>query len=76
MTCAPEEAEMEETIEFYKKMQIQIDKTNRRDSFIVTKDLNARVDNVKVHRVVGTNGKPALHQNGQSLMDLTSLNRL
>jgi hypothetical protein len=53
---APKEGKTEQTEEFYKTLQDQIDKINKNDYIIVAGDYNARVGKIPIDGILGTNG--------------------
>jgi hypothetical protein len=49
---------------------------NKNDYIILAGDLNARIGNTAIQRVVGTMGEPVLNTNGRNLIDFASYNEL
>jgi exonuclease III len=73
---APEEGETEQTEEFYKTLQGQIDKINRNDNIIVAGYYNARVGKTPIDGILGTNGEITINSNWYKLKDFASVNEL
>jgi hypothetical protein len=59
-----EEGREEKTRCFYKQLQKEVDKYNKRNSLIISGDLNARFGNQPVPNVVGTVGEDCANRNG------------
>jgi uncharacterized membrane protein YdfJ with MMPL/SSD domain len=64
---APEEGKTEQTEEFYKILQGQIDKINRNDYIIVDGDYNARVEKPLIDGILGKNGEITVKSNGHKI---------
>jgi len=73
---APEEGKTEQTEEFYEPLQDQIDKINKNDYIIVARDYNARVGNILIDRILGTNGEITTNNNGHKLKEFALVNEL
>ena len=73
---APQEGETEQREEFYEALQDQIDKISKNDYIVVVGDYNARVGNIPIDGILGTNGKITSNNNGQKLKELSSVNEL
>ena len=69
---APEEGREEETRRLYEQLQKEVDSYNKRDSLIISGDLNARVGNQPIPDVVGTFGEDCVNRNGQTLREFAS----
>jgi len=73
---APEEGKTEQTDEFYGTFQDQIDKISKNDYIVVAGDYNARVGNVPVDGILGTNGEITAKSNIHKLTEFASVNEL
>jgi len=73
---APEEGKTEQTEEFYETLQDQIDKINKSDYIIVAGDYNASVGKIPIDRILGTNSKITINNNGHKLKEFASVNEL
>jgi len=73
---APEERKTEQTEEFYETLQDQIDKISKNDYIVVAGDYNARVGNIPVDGILGTNGEITANSNGNKLKEFASVNEL
>ncbi|PSN40356.1 Craniofacial development protein 2 [Blattella germanica] len=73
---SPEEGKDKESKIFYQNLQEVLDKTNKNDIIMLAGDLNARVGNVPIQNVVGTNGEITKNINGNRLIDFASYNEL
>jgi len=73
---APEEGKTEQTEEFYKTPQDQIDKINKNDYIIVAGGYNARVGKIPIDGILGTNGEITINNNGHKLKECASVNEL
>jgi hypothetical protein len=73
---APEEGKTEQTEEFYEILQYQIDKINKNDYIIVTRDYNARVGKIPIDGILGTNREITINNNGHKLKEFASVNKL
>jgi len=73
---APEEGKTEQTEEFYETLQDQIDKISKNDYIVIAGDYNARVGNIRIDRILGTNGEITTNSNGHRLKDFASVNEL
>ena len=62
--CAPEEGKTEQTEEFYETLQDQTDKISKNDNIVVAGDYNARVGNIPIDGILGTNGEITSNSNG------------
>ena len=71
---APEEGREEETRQFYRQIQKEVDRCNKSDSLIISGDLNARVGNQPIAIVVGTLGEDCMKRNGQILREFVFFN--
>jgi exonuclease III len=60
---APEEGREEDTKRFYKQIQKEVDKYSKSDSLIISGDLNARIGNQPIPKVVVTFGKDCIKRN-------------
>ena len=49
---------------------------NRNDYIMLIGDMNARVGNNRVTKIVGTNGEATLNNNGRKLIDFCTFNNL
>jgi len=67
---APEEEKTEQTDEFYETLQDQIDKICKNYYIVVARDYNARVGNIPIDGILGTNGEITTNSNGHKLKDL------
>lgn len=73
---APEEGRLEDTNEFYDQLQTILDKTNKNDYIIIAGDLNARIGNIPIGKIIGTNGEPTININGNILRNFALYNTL
>jgi len=73
---APEEGKTEQTEEFYETLQGQIDKMSKNDYIVVARDYNARVRNIPIDEILGTNGEITTNGNGHKLKEFASANGL
>lgn len=73
---APEEGKKEETDEFYKTLQIILDKYNSRYEVLLMGDMNARVGNIGIPNVMGTCGEGVKNSNGEKLIEFAAFNEL
>jgi len=73
---APEEGKTEQTEEFYENLQDQIEKISKNDYTVFTGDYNARVGNIHIDEILGTNGEIATNSNGHKLKEFASVNEL
>ena len=72
----PAEGKTEQTEEFYKTLQDQIDKINKNDYIIVAGDYNSRVGKIPIDRILDTNGEITVNNNGHKLKEFASVNEL
>jgi len=72
---APEEGKAEQTEEFYETLQNQIHKISKNDYIVVAGDYNARVGNIAIDGILGTNGE-ITNSNGHKLKEFASVNEL
>ena len=70
---APEEGKLEQTEEFYETLQDHVDKINKSDYIIVAGDYNARVGNIPIDGILGTNGEITINNNGHILKEFASV---
>jgi len=73
---APEEGKIEQSEEFYEALQDQIDKISKNDYIVVTGVYNARVGNIPIDGILGTNGEISTKSNGHKLKEFASVNEL
>jgi len=73
---APEEWNTEKIEEFYETLQDQIDKISKNDYIVVARDYNARVGNIPIDGILGTNGEITTKNNGHKLKEFASVNGL
>ena len=73
---APEEEKTEQTEEFYETLQDQVDKISKNNYIVVAGDYNARVGNIPIDGIFGTNGEITTNSNGHKLMEFASVNKL
>jgi len=73
---APEEGKTEQTEDIYETLQNQIDKINKNNYIIVAGDYNARVENIPIYGIMGTNSEITANNNGQKLKESASVNEL
>ena len=73
---ASEEGKTEQTEEFYKTLQDQMDKISKNDCIVVAGDYNARVGNIPIVGILGTNGEITSKSNGHKLKEFASVNEL
>ena len=73
---APEEGKTEQTDEFYETLQDQIDKISKNDYIVAARDYNARVGNIPIDRILGTNDELATDSNGHKLKEFASVNEV
>ena len=73
---APEEGKTEKTEEFYETLQDQVDKISKNDYIVVAGDYNARVGNIPIDGILGTNGEITTNSNGHRLNEFLSVNDL
>jgi exonuclease III len=73
---APEEGRQELGDEFYEQLQNILEKTNKNDYILMMGDLNARIGNTKIMKIVGTNDKPTVNNNGKKLRDFCTFNNM
>ena len=71
---APEEGKTEQTEEFYETLQDQIDKISK--NIVVAGDYNARVGNIPIDGILGTNTEITTNSNGHKLKEFASVNEL
>jgi len=64
---APEEGKTEQTEEFCETLQGQLDKISKNDYIVVAGDYNARVGNIPIDGILGTNGEITSNSNGHRL---------
>jgi len=72
----PEEGKTEQTEEFYETLQDQIDKINKNDYIVAVGNYNARVGNIPIDGILGTNGEITTNSNGHKLKEFASANEL
>lgn len=53
----PEEGRTDESRIFYEQLQVILNKYNSTDQVLVMGDLNARIGNIPINKVVGTFGE-------------------
>jgi hypothetical protein len=70
----PEERKTEQTDEFYETLQIQIHKISNNDYVVVAGDYNARVGNIPIGGILGTNGEITTNSNEHKLKEFASVN--
>jgi len=73
---APEEGKTAQTEELYETLQDQIDKINKNDYIVIARDYNARVGNIPIDRILGTNCEITTNSNGHKLKQFASVNEL
>ena len=73
---APKEGKTEQTEEFYETLQDQIDKISKNDYIVVARDYNARVGNIPIDGILGTNGEITTKSSGHKLKEFASVNEL
>jgi exonuclease III len=73
---APEEGRQELSDEFYEQLQNILEKTNKNDYILMMGDLNARIGNITIMKIVGTDGEPTVNNNGKKLMDFCTFNNM
>jgi len=73
---APEEGKTEHTEELHENLQDQIDKISKNDYIVVAGDYNARVGNIPIDGILGTNGEITTNSNGHELKEFASVNEL
>ena len=73
---APEEGRREDNQSFYQTLQTVINKFNSTDQVFLTGDFNARVGNVPIDGCVGTFGEAVCNENGRTLRDFVTFNKL
>jgi len=66
----------EQTEEFYETLQDQIDKISKNDYIVVAGDYNARVGNIPIDGILGTNGEITTNSNGHKLKEYATVNKL
>jgi len=71
---APEEGKTEQTKELHLTLQDQIHKISKNDYFVVAGDYNARVGNIPIDGILGTNGEITTNSNGHRLKEFASVN--
>jgi len=73
---APEEEKTGQTEEFYETLQDQIDKLSKNNCIVVAGDYNARVGNIPIDGILGTNCEFTTNSNGHKLKEFASVNEL
>ena len=73
---APEEGKTEQTEEFYETLQDQTDKISKNDYIVFAGDYNARVGNIPIDGILGTNGEITTNSNGHKVKEFASVNEL
>jgi len=73
---APKVRKTEQTEEFYETLQDQVDKISKNDYIVVAGDYNARVGNIPIDKILGTNGEITTKSNGHKLKEFASVNEL
>ena len=73
---ASEEGKTEQTEEFYETLQDQIDKKGKIDYLVVAGDYNARVGNIPIDGILGTNGEITTKSNGHKLKEFAPVSEL
>ena len=73
---APEKEKTEQTEEFYETLQDQVDTISKNNYIVVAGDYNARVGNIPIDGILGTNGEITTKSNGQKLKEFESVNEL
>jgi len=73
---APEEGETEQANEFYEPLQDQIDKISKNDYIVFAGDYNARVRNIPIDGILGTNGEITADSSGHKLKEFISVSEL
>ena len=73
---APTEGRDELNEEFYETLQKILDKVNKNDYIMLMGDTNARVGNIRLADIVGTNGEATLNSNDRKLIDFCTFNNL
>ena len=70
--------EEEEKEAFYSRLQVEVDKTRRKDIVILMGDLNAQVgsDNTGYEEVMGTQGIKTMNENGELFAEFCASNQL
>ena len=64
----------EQTEKFYETLQDQIDKISK--NIVVAGDYNARVGNIPIDGILGTNTEITTNSNGHKLKEFASVNEL
>ena len=73
---APKEGKTEQTEEFYETLQDHIDKISKKDYIVVVGDYNAKVGNIPIDGIFGTNGEITTNSNGHNLKEFASISEL
>ena len=73
-----EDADEETKDEFYARLQEVLDKRNKHDMLVITRDMNAKVgeENANYERVMGKHGLGVRNGNGENLCDMCDMNEL
>ena len=73
-----EDADEETKDEFYARLQEVLDKRNKHDMLVITRDMNAKVgeENANYERVMGKHGLGVRNGNGEKLCDMCDMNEL
>jgi len=69
-----EEGKTEQTEEFYETLQDQVDKISKNEYIAFAGDYNARVGNIHIDGILGTNGEITTNSNGHKLKEFASVN--
>ena len=72
----PEEGKTEQTEEFYETLQDRIDKISAKDYIVAAGDYNARVGNIPIDGILGTNDEITTNSNGHKLKEFASVYEL
>ena len=70
----PEEGKTKQTEEFYETLRDQTDIISKSDYIVVTRDYIARVGNIPIDGILGTNGEITTNSNGHRLKEFASVN--
>ena len=75
-TYATEDGRKEKLEAFYDTLQKEVDKYIKSDFLIIVGDMNARIGQQPIPKIIGSFGEPHLNSNGMELREFVTFNEL
>ena len=76
LVYAPVERKEQETEEFNKELQQNMDKIPKKENIILAGDFNGRIGNQLIPECIGTHGEQVTNHNGAASRDFCAFNKL